>query len=104
MTEQKIDTGSADSRAAASEPHAAVGIDEIIAAATALAWAARWDIAARLLTSAQAPGLDDATVRRLALARAAVAVHHDFRTGGGRWAPAALTPAERAAASAPPAA
>jgi hypothetical protein len=97
MTEQKIDTGSADRRAAASEPSAAVGIDEIIAAATALAWAARWDIAARLLTSAQAPGLDDATVRRLALARAAVAVHHDFRTGGARWAPAAMTAAESAA-------
>jgi hypothetical protein len=100
MTEQKIDTRSADRRAAASEPHAAVSIDEIIAAATALAWAGRWDIAARLLTSAQAPGLGDATVRRLALARAAVAVHHDFRTDGARWAPAAMTAAESAAAPA----
>jgi hypothetical protein len=103
MTEQKIDTRSADRRAAASEPHAAVSIDEIIAAATALAWAARWDIAARLLTSAQAPGLDDATVRRLALARAAVSVHHDFRTDGARWAPAAMTAAESAADPADPA-
>jgi tetratricopeptide (TPR) repeat protein len=103
MTEQKIDTRSADRRAAASEPHTAVSIDEIIAAATALAWAARWDIAARLLTSAQAPGLDDATVRRLALARAAVSVHHDFRTDGARWAPAAMTAAESAADPADPA-
>ena len=130
MTEQKIDSRSsagrraagrraADTRAAASEPRAPVGLDEIIAAATALAWAARWDIAERLLTSAQASaqtaarahgqadgpgsGLDDAAAGRLALARAAVAVHHDFRTGGSRWAPAAMTAAETTADSADPA-
>jgi hypothetical protein len=73
------------------------GADEIIAAATALAWAARWDTAARLLASAQAnrPGRD-ATARRLALASAAVAVHHDFRTAGARWAPDAMAAADTA--------
>jgi tetratricopeptide (TPR) repeat protein len=80
----------------ASDPTARVpaGVDEIIAASTALSWTARWDVARRLLGSVQAPGLDDATARRLALAAAAIAVHHDFRTAGARWAPAAIAAAE----------
>ena len=92
MTEQKI----------ASEPsvtsdltaRAPVAVDEIIAATTALSWTARWDIARRLLASAQTTGLDDATVWRFALAGATTAVHHDFRTAGPRWAPAAIAAAE----------
>jgi tetratricopeptide (TPR) repeat protein len=92
MTEQKIDN----------EPPAAgsltarvpVAVDEIIAATTALSWAARWDIAGRLLASVPAAGLGDAAARRLALAGAATAVHHDFRTAGARWAPAAIAAAE----------
>jgi tetratricopeptide (TPR) repeat protein len=92
MTEQKI----------ASEPsvtsnltaRAPVAVDEIIVATTALSWTARWDIARRLLASAQTTGLDDATLWRLALAAATTAVHHDFRTAGPRWAPAAIAAAE----------
>jgi tetratricopeptide (TPR) repeat protein len=92
MTEQKIDneppvTGDLAARAP-------VAVDEIIAATTALSWAARWDIAWRLLASAQTTGLDDATARRLALAGATTAVHHDFRTAGPRWAPASIAAAE----------
>ncbi|HTW05639.1 MAG TPA: hypothetical protein VMF87_35470 [Streptosporangiaceae bacterium] len=83
MSEQKIDTGSAE-----------IGIDEVIAASTALAWAARWDLAARLLGCARATAPDDGAARRLAVAAAAVAVHHDFRTAGPRWAPDAMAAAE----------
>jgi len=74
-----------------------VAADDLIAAVTALGWAARWDVARRLLASAQATGLGDAAARRLALAGAATAVHHDFRTAGPRWAPAALAAAEASA-------
>jgi tetratricopeptide (TPR) repeat protein len=92
MTEQKI----------ANEPSVTggltvrtpVAVDEIIAAATALSWAARWDIARRLLAAVQGIGLDDAPARRLALAAATTAVHHDFRTTGERWAPTAIAAAE----------
>jgi hypothetical protein len=78
------------------EARASAGVQEIIAAATALTWAAQWDTARALLASAQATAADSlaATARRLALAAAATAVHHDFRTGGARWAPAALADAE----------
>ena len=76
---------------------AVVGVDEIAAAVTALAWAARWETAARLLASARASGPDDATSRRLAVAAAALAVHHDFRTTGPRWAPGAMAAAQSAA-------
>jgi tetratricopeptide (TPR) repeat protein len=92
MTEQKIDNE--PSMTTAPTTRAAVAVDEIIAATTALSWAARWDIARRLLASVPATGLDDAAVRRLALAGAATAVHHDFRTAGARWAPAAIAAAE----------
>jgi len=95
MTEQKTDTTPARTQAPAAR--LSVGADEIIAAATALARAARWDTAARMLTSAQVTEQGDATSRRLALARAAVAVHHDFRTAGPRWAPEAMAAAEAAA-------
>jgi tetratricopeptide (TPR) repeat protein len=74
-----------------------VAVDDLIAAATALGWAARWDVARRLLASAQTTGLDDAAARRLALAGAATAVHHDFRTAGPRWAPAAIAAADAVA-------
>jgi tetratricopeptide (TPR) repeat protein len=92
MTEQKID----NEPFVTSDPTARVpvAVDEIIAATTALSWAARWDIARRLLASVPASGLDDAAVRRLALAGAATAVHHDFRTAGARWAPDAIAAAE----------
>jgi tetratricopeptide (TPR) repeat protein len=92
MTEQKIDNEpSVTSDRTARAP---VAVDEIIVAATALSWAARWDTARRLLASVQAIGLDDAAARRLALAGATTAVHHDFRTVGARWAPAAIAAAE----------
>jgi tetratricopeptide (TPR) repeat protein len=92
MTEQKIDNEpSVTSDLTARVP---VAVDEIIAATTALSWAARWDTARGLLASVPATGLDDAVVRRLALAGAATAVHHDFRTAGPRWAPAAIAAAE----------
>jgi tetratricopeptide (TPR) repeat protein len=95
MTEQKIDNEpSVTSDLTARAP---VAVDEIIAASTALSWAARWDIARRLLASVPATGLDDAAARRLALAGAATAVHHDFRTAGARWAPAAIAAAEAVA-------
>jgi hypothetical protein len=71
-----------------------VGIDEIIAAATALTWAARYDVARRLLDSAVCPVDGDTAARHLALTAAATAVHHDFRTVGPRWAPAAIAAAE----------
>jgi tetratricopeptide (TPR) repeat protein len=92
MTGQKIDNESwVTSEVTVRVP---VAVDEIIAAATALSWAARWDIARRLLESGPASGLDDAAARRLALAGATTAVHHDFRTAGPRWAPAAIAAAE----------
>jgi len=92
MTEQKI----VKAPSVTSDPtaRAPVSVDEIIAAATALSWAARWDIARRLLASVPATGLDDAAARRLALAGATTAVHHDFRTAGPRWAPAAIAATE----------
>jgi tetratricopeptide (TPR) repeat protein len=92
MTEQKID----GEPSVTSDPaaRASAGVDEIIVAATALSWTARWDIARRLLASVPATGLDDAAARRLALAGATTAVHHDFRTAGPRWAPAAIAAAE----------
>ena len=71
-----------------------VGIDEIIAAATALTWAARYDVARRLLDSAVSAVDGDAAARHIALAAAATAVHHDFRTVGPRWAPGAIAAAE----------
>jgi tetratricopeptide (TPR) repeat protein len=95
MTEQKIDNESP--AAGALTARVPVAVDEIIAATTALSWAARWDTAWRLLTSVPAAGLDDAAARRLALAGAATAVHHDFRTAGPRWAPAAIAAAEAVA-------
>jgi tetratricopeptide (TPR) repeat protein len=78
------------------EARASVGVEEIVAAATALTWAAQWDIARALLVSAQATGADSpaATARRLAMAAAATAVHHDFRTAAPRWAPAAIATAQ----------
>ena len=92
MTEQKIDNE--PSVTTDLTTRAPVAVDEIVAATTALSWAARWDIARRLLASVPASGLDDAAVRRLALAGAATAVHHDFRAAGARWAPAAIAAAE----------
>jgi hypothetical protein len=92
MADQRIDN--ATSSAPVPAAHVLVGADEIIAAATALAWAAQWGTAARLLASARASAPDDAAARRLALAAAAVAVHHDFRTAGARWAPDAMATAE----------
>src|SRR5580693_4024636 len=71
-----------------------VGIDEIIAAATALTWAAGYDVARRLLDSAVCAVDGDAAARHLALTAAATAVHHDFRTVGPRWAPGAIAAAE----------
>jgi hypothetical protein len=71
-----------------------VGIDEIIAAATALTWAARYDVARGLLDSAVSAADGDVAARHLALTAAATAVHHDFRTAGPRWAPAAIAAAE----------
>jgi hypothetical protein len=78
------------------EARVSVGLEAIVAAATALTWAAQWDVARALLASAQAPAADDpaATARRLATAAAATAVHHDFRTAGARWAPAAIAAAQ----------
>jgi tetratricopeptide (TPR) repeat protein len=72
----------------------AVGVDEIIAAATALTWAARYDVARRLLDSAVCSVGGGAAARHLALTAAATAVHHDFRTVGARWAPEAIAAAE----------
>jgi tetratricopeptide (TPR) repeat protein len=95
MTEQKTD--SQPPVTSARTARATVAVDEIIVAATALSWTARWDIARRLVASAQTTGLDDAAVRRLALAGATTAVHHDFRTAGPRWAPAAIAAAEAVA-------
>ena len=71
-----------------------VDVDSIIAAATALTWAARYDVARRLLDSAFSAADGDAAARQLALAAAATAVHHDFRTVGPRWAPGAIGDAE----------
>jgi tetratricopeptide (TPR) repeat protein len=96
MTEQKI------SSQPAAAPHPAAGcvsavVDEIVAAATALTWAARWDVARQLLESVQSADAGDAAARRLALAAAEAAVHHDFRTAGARWAPDAIAAAEAVA-------
>jgi hypothetical protein len=95
MTEQKIDAARAAVPAAAGQDGARIstGVDEIVTAATALTWAARWDTARRLLASASAGEPGTTTGRRLALAAAANAVHHDFRTTGPRWAPDALAAA-----------
>lgn len=117
MTERNI----SPQPTAAPGPHAdrvTAGVGEIVAAATALTWAARYDTARRLLESARPAGddavadptdatgapvaaaaadADSATARRLALAGAATAVHHDFRTAGPRWAPDALAAATAAA-------
>jgi hypothetical protein len=93
MTEQQT----SPQPAASAEPTAGrvpVGIDEIVTAATALTWAARYDVARGLLDSAVCPVDGDEAARRLALAAAASAVHHDFRTVGPRWAPDALAAAE----------
>jgi hypothetical protein len=71
-----------------------VGVDAIVAAATALTWTARYDVARQLLDSAVSAADGDAAARQLALAAAATAVHHDFRTVGPRWAPGAIAAAE----------
>jgi tetratricopeptide (TPR) repeat protein len=76
-----------------------VGVDAIIAAATALTWTARYDVARRLLDSAVSAADGDAAARQLRLAAAATAVHHDFRTVGPRWAPGAIADAEAVADS-----
>jgi tetratricopeptide (TPR) repeat protein len=73
-----------------------VGIDEIVAAVAALTWAARYDVARGLLDSAVSAVDGDEAARRLALASAATAVHHDFRTVGPRWAPDAIAAARSA--------
>jgi tetratricopeptide (TPR) repeat protein len=96
MTEQNI----SPQPTATPEPHAGrvpAGVDEIIAAATALTWAARWDIARRLLQAARPADAGSAAARRLALATAEISVHHDFRTAGPRWAPDAIAAAEAVA-------
>jgi tetratricopeptide (TPR) repeat protein len=51
-------------------------------------------------TRSAAVGIDEIITASTALAAAAVAVHHDFRTAGPRWAPAAVAAAEEAAARA----
>src|SRR5580704_3202655 len=100
MTEQMIDSGPAALPGAATASDAdlariPVAAGQILAAAAALTLAGRWDTARQLLASAQASGPGGATARRLALAAAATAVHHDFRTAGPRWAPDALAAAEK---------
>ncbi|HEX3921551.1 MAG TPA: hypothetical protein VHY31_04650 [Streptosporangiaceae bacterium] len=99
MTGQMIDSGRAALPGAATASGAdlariPVAAGEILAATAALTLAGRWDTARQLLASAQASGPGGATARRLALAAAATAVHHDFRTLGPRWAPDALAAAE----------
>ena len=74
-----------------------VGVDAIVAAATALTWTARYDVARQLLDSAVSAADGDAAARQLALAAAATAVHHDFRTVGPRWAPGAIADAKAVA-------
>jgi tetratricopeptide (TPR) repeat protein len=71
-----------------------VGADEIVTAAAALTWAARWDVARQLLETARPVEAQGPAARRLALAAAQTAVHHDFRTAGPRWAPDAISAAE----------
>jgi tetratricopeptide (TPR) repeat protein len=96
MTEQQM----SPQPSASAEPsagHVAVGIDEIITATTALTWAARYDVARGLLDSAVWPADGSEAACRLAVAAAATAVHHDFRTTGPRWAPDALAAARIAA-------
>jgi len=93
MTEQKISPQSAATPDPAAN-HVVAGVDEIIAAATALTWAARYDVARGLLGSAVSAVDGAEAARRLALAAAATAVHHDFRTVGPRWAPDAIAAAE----------
>jgi hypothetical protein len=101
MTEQKISTQpAAPGLAAAPVPAAervSLSADEIVTAAAALAWAARWDVARRLLEAAQPAEAQGPAARRLALAAAETAVHHDFRTAGARWAPDAISAAEAVA-------
>jgi hypothetical protein len=99
MTEQMINSGRAALPGAATPTGAdlariPVAAGEILAATAALTLAGRWDTARQLLASAQASGPGGVTARRLALAAAATAVHHDFRTTGARWAPDALAAAE----------
>lgn len=76
-----------------------VDVDAIITAATALTWTARYDVARRLLDSALSAVDGDAVTQQLALAAAATAVHHDFRTVGPRWAPGSIGAAEAVADS-----
>jgi hypothetical protein len=104
MTEQMIDSGPVALPGAATAPDAdlariPVAAGDILAATAALTLAGRWDTARQLLISAQASGPGGVTARRLALAAAATAVHHDFRTTGPRWAPDALAAAEKAVES-----
>ena len=99
MTEQMIDSGRAALPGAATASDAdlariPVAAGDILAATAALTLAGRWDTARQLLASAQASRPGGLTARRLALAAAATAVHHDFRTTGPRWAPDALAAAE----------
>jgi tetratricopeptide (TPR) repeat protein len=99
MTEQMINSGRAALPGAATPTGAdlariPVAAGEILAATAALTLAGRWDTARQLLASAQASGPGGVTARRIALAAAATAVHHDFRTTGARWAPDALAAAE----------
>jgi len=102
MTEQNAITQPAATHAPRPRgaERASVGIDEIVTAATALAWAGRWDIARQLLEGARPAEADGqaAAAGRLAIAAATTAVHHDFRTSGPRWAPDALRAAEAAGA------
>jgi hypothetical protein len=93
MTEQKI-SSQPTSTPGPTAQRVSAGVDEIVAAATALTWAARWDLARRLLETAQAADAGGAAARRLALAAAEISVHHDFRTAGPRWAPDAIAAAE----------
>jgi hypothetical protein len=96
MTEPKISTQPTTAPKPTAE-RVSVGVDEIVTAATALTWAARWDIARRLLECAQSADAGDPAARRLVLAAAQAAVHHDFRTAGPRWAPDAIAAAEAVA-------
>lgn len=110
MTEQKInpqpaaapEPATGPEPAAAPEPAAErvpTGVTEIMAAVTALSWAARWDVARGLLEAAQPADAGGTAARRLALAAAEISVHHDFRTAGPRWAPDAIAAAEAVAAA-----
>jgi hypothetical protein len=96
MTEQNRGTQPAATHVPAAE-QASVDVDEIVTAAAALTWAGRWDIARRLLEGARPAEAGGPAARRLAIAGATTAVHHDFRTSGPRWAPDALRAADAAA-------